>query len=1072
MNEKTSQLKEDNNISEHSLNKDSISILTGDNELGSSSYLVSIEKCRDFYHTSLDKGLDSHTAKELLNKYGPNNLGDEGGISLVNIIMHQVFNAMIMVLVISMVIAFAIRDWISGGVITFVFGLNVFVGTIQEFKAEKTMGSLKKLSSSTARVLRDGNDVTIPAEEVVPGDIVMVKVGDTIPADLRLFEAVNFETDEALLTGESLPVAKDPALTFNEIIPVGDRINLAFSSSTVSKGRATGIVVCTGLTTEIGKIADSLTGGDSKVQKVEKDANGNTPASAYAKAYFGTFWAYFGSFLGITDGTPLTIRLSKLAIYLFLIAVVFAIVVMASQKFDVTREVAIYAICVALSMIPSSLVVVLTITMAVGAKVIAERNVVVRRLDSLEALGSVNDICSDKTGTLTQGRMIAKNVWIPCVGTFAVSESNEPFNPTVGKVEYADASPVEIDETGVKYSEFNWFEDGSEKLTLFKRYLYNATLANIAVVYQDADDNDTWKGRGDPTEIAIQVFTTRLGYARSKFTTESEDFSHLAEFPFDSSIKRMTSVYKDNSTGADIIYTKGAVERVLNCCTQWKDPATGKISTLDRQAIETIEANMDSLSSKGLRVLSFAYRNPTDDEQKNIEDWSKIERSQVERDLNFVGLIGIYDPPRPETAPSVKKCHIAGINVRMVTGDHPSTAKAIAQEVGIIPHDVQTYSAEVVKAMVMTASEFDALSDDQIDQLPVLPLVIARCAPQTKVRLIDALHRRGQFCAMTGDGVNDSPSLKKADVGIAMGLNGSDVAKDASDIVLSDDNFASILNAIEEGRRMGDNIQKFVLQLLGLNVAQAIFLMVGLVFKDPTGFSVFPLSPVQALWIIIVTSCFPAMGLGLEKASADIMEKPPKDSKENVFTWEILIDMFVYGTIMASCCMIAFCIVLYGNGNGEIGLQCNGTDFTDSCKTVFKARSCAFAVMAWSALLLAWEVIDIRRSLFALQPNTTTPYTQVFKDLWSNQFLFWSVILGFGTIFPTVYIPVINDKVFLSTGISYEWGYSVAMTFLFLLGCEGYKWGKRVYFRKQVKKAHNPESDLEKNSPFSQFHAL
>ncbi|OWB73161.1 hypothetical protein B5S31_g2894 [[Candida] boidinii] len=1061
-----SSYKEKEEFTEDAITRNSTYTDVDSVDAGENAYLMSIEKCSQIYETNIEHGLSASHASQLLTKYGKNSLGDGGKISITKIIMHQAFNAMILVLFISMVIAFAIQDWISGGVIAFVIGLNVVVGGFQEFKAEKTMGSLKQLSSPTARVIRDGNDLTIPAEEVVPGDLVMVKVGDTIPADLRLVDTTNFETDEALLTGESLPVAKVHKEVFHQIIPVGDRLNMAFSSSAVAKGRATGIAVSTGLNTEIGKIAKSLSGDNPNIRRVVRDENGNAPTSEYIKAAGGTVLLSIGGFLGLTEGTPLKRRLSKLAILLFFVAVLFAIIVMASQKFDVTKEVAIYAICVALSMIPSSLVVVLTITMAVGAKAIAERNVVVRKLDSLEALGAVNDVCSDKTGTLTQGRMIAKNVWIPCCGTFAVVDSNEPFNPTVGKVEYIDRSPVEIQTNDVNnFSDLDWFPNDPLKLELFKKFLYTSTLANIANVFQDKEDDMKWKARGDPTEIAIQVFATRIGYARSKFTEEEELYTHLAEFPFDSSIKRMTAIYREKETGKDIIFTKGAVERVLKCCSQWKNPETGNYEPITDDVITTIEANMDALSSKGLRVLAFSQRRP----ESNNENWLDVPRDTVETGLTFIGLIGIYDPPRPETAGSVKRCHRAGINVRMATGDHPSTAKAIAQEVGIIPHNLYHYSEEVVKVMVMTATDFDALSDEQIDALPVLPLVIARCAPQTKVRLIDALHRRGQFCAMTGDGVNDSPSLKKADVGIAMGLNGSDVAKDASDIVLSDDNFASILNAIEEGRRMGDNIQKFVLQLLGLNVAQAIYLMVGLVFKDKDGFSVFPLSPVEVLWVIVITSCFPAMGLGVEKAAPDVMDKPPKDSKENVFTWEILVDMLVYGVIVASCCMVPFVIEIYGHGNGELGSNCNSTDFADSCYYVFRARSATFAVMTWCALLFAWEVIDLRRSLFAMHPESETPYTQVFKDLWSNQFLFWSVIVGFVTIFPTIYIPVINTKVFLHRGISYEWGYSVAMSVVFVAAAELYKWCKRIYFRKVDEKAHNPEMDLERNSPFAKY---
>merc|ERR1711939_1105456 len=323
----------------------------------------------------------------------------------------------------------------------------------------------------------------------------------------------------------------------------------------------------------------------------------------------------------------------------------------------------------------------------------------------------------------------------------------------------------------------------------------------------------------------------------------------------------------------------------------------------------------------------------------------------IERDLTFRGLIGLYDPPRPESADAVKRCHRAGIKVHMLTGDHPGTASAIAKQVYILP-DMNKVSASVAKAMVMTAKEFDKHTDEELDQLPVLPLVIARCTPTTKVRMIDALHRRGCFCAMTGDGVNDSPSLKRADVGIAMGQAGSDVAKDASDIVLTDDNFASILNAIEEGRRMFDNIQKFVLHLLGQNIAQACTLLIGLAFKDDERLSVFPLSPVEILWVIMITSSLPDMGLGFEVAAPDIMQRPPQSLKTGVFTWEVMIDMMVYGLWMAALCLSAFSIVLFGFGDGSLGVGCNNS-IDQGCGTVFRARA------TWE-----WVVVIIETILF------------------------------------------------------------------------------------------------------------
>ncbi|KAK3935177.1 sodium transport ATPase [Diplogelasinospora grovesii] len=1010
-------------------------------------------------------GLSKEEATRRLEEYGRNDLGEADGVQPFKIIIAQIANAMTLVLILAMAVSFGIRSWIEGGVVAFVILLNVVVGFFQEYSAEKTMDSLRSLSSPTASVVRNGESIVVPSGEIVPGDLVEVKMGDTLPADIRLIEAKNFETDEALLTGESLPVRKTVNNTFDDVTGPGDRLNVSYSSSTVTKGRAKGIVFATGTFTEIGAIAAALHKKDSRVRPVKRKPDGHAGPHRYLEAYTLTLGDAIGRFLGVNVGTPLQRKLSKLAMLLFGIAVICAIVVLGANRFRATQEVIIYAVATGLSMIPASLVVVLTITMAAGTKRMVQRNVIVRNLKSLEALGAVTDICSDKTGTLTQGKMVARGAWVPGLGTYTVElSSSAPFDPTKGDVRFDKRQPKAIDFKNQSDTETEKTVPAAQALeesnTGLQDFLAVASLANLATVYEK---DGTWHARGDPTEIAMQVFSSRFNWNRLALAGKDDaEWSEVAEFPFDSDVKRMSVIMKHNSTGHRYAFTKGAVERVLGVCAEYCSEDTQQTVPVTNEFRQEVLRNMEAFAGLGLRVLALASRKISEADMEDLEIDEKCaqddedgeggaHRDIVERDLTFRGLIGLYDPPRPESAPAVRECHEAGISVHMLTGDHPETAKAIAIEVGILPKKMERVSRTVADAMVMTASAFDALTDGQVDQLPVLPLVIARCAPSTKVRMIEALHRRGKFCAMTGDGVNDSPSLRRADVGIAMGQSGSDVAKDAADIVLTDDNFASIVAAIEEGRRIFDNIQKFVLHVLAENIAQAGTLLIGLAFKDRNALSVFPLSPVEIVWIIMITSGLPDMGLGYERAVPDIMRRPPQSLKTGIFTLEFLVDMLVYGLWIAALCLASFVLRVYAFGNGSLGENCNDY-YSEGCDTVFRARATTFACLTWFALFLAWELVDTRRSFFRMQPDSKKYFTQWMADVWRNKFLFWAVVLGFVTLFPTIYIPVINTAVFKHTGISWEWGIVFIAAGLFFAGVEGWKWAKRVYFRRQTAK--------------------
>jgi len=956
-------------------------------------------------------GLSSPEAVSRLERDGPNKIDGSGKVSIGEVLLRQVSNSLTIVLVIAMALSYGTLDFIEGAVISAVIVLNIVLGFVQDFRAEKTMQSLLSLAAPSSQVIRNGKIEIVKADTLVVGDVVKLATGVVVPADLRLLESANLEIDEALLTGESLPASKhaDSILTGGGDTSIGDRINMVYSATTVTRGRATGIVVATGMKTQVGSVASLLRGEDNK-----------STSSSVIGRFFQKLGRGFKSVLGLV-GTPMQVKLSKFAILLFGLAILLAIIVFSANKWKLHNEVVLYGICVAVAVIPESLIAVMTITIAVGVKAMARGNVVIRRMAALEAIGGVTNICSDKTGTLTQGKMVAHKVWVPELGMLSVKDTTNILDPDDGKLAINDQPLDKLDFTS------------QSKVALLRPVLDAVALCNFATVFKSNSSSDDsideksfnpspgeWTAIGDPTEIALQVLAMRFGRGKEALLRGGNMVAAI-EHQFDSSLKRMSVAFKNERTGDIDVFAKGASESIL------------PVLDISKEEEDVLNPILEQLASEGLRVLCIATKTVSEKQEDSLND-----RTFMESGLKLQGLVGLYDPPRVETLDAVKKCHGAGIVVHMLTGDHLSTATAIAQKVGILDPSTQTPHS------VMRAQDFDKLSDDEIDALPSLPLVLARCSPTTKVRMVDALSRRQAFCVMTGDGVNDAPALKRAHVGIAMGINGTDVAKDAADMVLTDDNFASIVKAVEEGRRLFDNIQKFLMHLLISNISQVILLLIALAFKDGDGNSVFPLSPLEILWVNMVTSSFLALGLGMEEAQADIMIRAPRDLRVGVFTWELITDKMLYGTWAGILCLVSFIIVVFGNGNGKLGTDCN-EDWNETCDVVFEGRATVFAVLSFLLLVTAWEVKHFSRSLFNLDPRRFKGPFSVFKALIYNRFLLWAVVAGFVITFPVIYIPVVNKTVFKHKSISWEWGVVFGALVCYIAFVESWKAIKRRF---------------------------
>ena len=847
--------------------------------------------------TNQEKGLEKEEVQKRQEKYGLNQLKATKKKTLLQRFADQFKDFSIIVLIIAAIVSGAVGIAEGEGVtdtiiILIVVVVNAVIGVTQESKAEKSLEALQKLTDHASKVIRNGEVLVIPARELVPGDIVVLDTGDYIPADLRIIEAVNLKSQESSLTGESVPVEKSTEKIDGEEIGIGDRINMLFSSSLVTYGRGKGIVVETGMTTEVGKIAGMINNTEKQETPLQQKLN------------------KLGKTLGIAA--------LAICVFIFIIGLI-----QGKEPIHMFMT----AVSLAVAAIPEGLVAVSTIVLAIGVQKMVKKNAIVKRLPAVETLGSATVICSDKTGTLTQNKMTVEKIFI--------------------NSQTEDLENIKGDKEDIK------------------KLVYANMLCNDTKIAKDGTLT------GDPTETALVDMAFKLDFDPSIY----DRTPRLNEIPFDSDRKLMTTVNEQN--GKYIVYTKGGVDELLKRCHSYL--LKGEIKQdLDNYAV-TIRENNEGMAKEALRVLACAYKEI--DHKPTAQEMEKMEK-----DLTFIGMVGMIDPPREEAKVAVEKCKTAGIKTVMITGDHKITATAIAKKLGILEKEDEA----------ITGLELEKMSDKELEKKVRQYSVYARVSPEHKVRIVKAWQKNGEIVAMTGDGVNDSPALKTSDIGCAMGMVGTDVAKEAADVILTDDNFATIVSAVEEGRRIYDNILKVIQFLLSSNVGEIVVLFLATLCTPlfANWFGITDIShleillPIHILWINLVTDSLPALALAFDPANSDIMKRKPAKPGKGVFTKGMTWRVIYQGAMIGLLTLTAFMIGLATTTTPIDGLT------LDQSK-IEVGQTMAFVTLALSELAHVFNVRDNKKSLFQ---------TKVFN----NTKLIWAIAASAALMLVILGVPALR----------------------------------------------------------------
>ena len=866
-------------------------------------YRGSKEEVLKRLETSQSQGLSTQEVQSRLEKYGENKLKEQARKPLWKKIVEQLIDPMVIILLAAAIVSAIMSDWIEMLIIFAVVVLNASLSLIQEGKAEDSVEALQKMSAPDAKVIRNGQLTRVKATELVPGDIVQLETGDIVPADMRLLDSVNLKIDESSLTGESVPVEKDSNVSFDGVTEIGDRTNYAHSSSIVTYGRTNGVVTTTGHDTEIGKIATNIQSTESEL-------------------------------------TPLQRKLEKLSkgIGLLVVGISIVVFIVGLLRPDMTwLESLMTSISLSVAAIPEGMAAVVTIVLSLGMNRMAEKNAIVKKLLSVETLGTTTVICSDKTGTLTQNEMTVKKLYV---------------NNKVYDVEGAGYNPeghFSIDGQKIDPNEDNDL-----------RFLVSGASLNSDAKIQEQDG--VYGIVGDPTEGSLVTVAHKAGYRNESL---NEKFPRVKELPFDSDRKMMTTFHENFLPDKYIAFTKGAPDIIIDRCSHvYLD---GKILPLDESEKQKLLDQNKSFAKEALRVLAIAF--------KAYDDLpASTDPEEIEKDLVLIGLAGMIDPARPEVRDAIKETKTAGIKTIMITGDHLDTALAIAKDLGIAEDEDQA----------MMGRDLNNLSPEEIREVVKTKRVFARVSPENKVQLVTALKDNGEIAAMTGDGVNDAPAIKKADIGIAMGITGTDVAKNTAEVILTDDNFATIVEAVEEGRIIYANIRKFVSFLLSCNIGEVIVMLVAMLVGAPI-----PLTVIQLLWLNLVTDSFPALALGLEKGDPDIMDEPPRDPDENIIDKETRNIIIVQSIAIGLTTLVAFFIGLK-MFNYDSNATANALD-----ASLDGARTMAFTTLVFAELFRAFS---------ARSPHYTLREIGIF----TNPALVKSFLLAGAMMLVVIYVPFLE----------------------------------------------------------------